>query len=221
MISFCTVCKGRLWQLKQTIFHNLNQLETDCELVLLDYQSPDGLEEFIKTNFNNELKSGKLRCFKLLNDYNYSSPYAKNVVHKLAKGNILFNLDGDNFIQEGLIDVLRKLPKDTVLNGLPKGRPSDTGSFGRLGYHVDLFNSVCGYNEHLIGMSKGDDIDLIQRALKQGFKLKGIATELTHIKNNDDDKFKYVDVSGLEQHPLDYPNKWGVADVENYIKTEA
>lgn len=39
-------------------------------------------------------------------------------------------------------------------------------------------------------MDKGDDIDLIQRALKQGFKLKGIATELTHIKNNDDDKFK-------------------------------
>ena len=45
MISFCTVCKGRLWQLKQTIFHNLNQLESDCELVLLDYQSPDGLEQ--------------------------------------------------------------------------------------------------------------------------------------------------------------------------------
>ena len=69
-------------------------------------------------------------------------------------------------------------------------------------------------------MSKGDDIDLIQRALKQGFKLKGIATELTHIKNNNDDKFKYVDVSGLEQHPLDYPNKWGVADVECYVEPE-
>lgn len=25
-ISFCTTCKGRLWQLKQTLFKNIEQL---------------------------------------------------------------------------------------------------------------------------------------------------------------------------------------------------
>ena len=220
LISFCTVCKGRLWQLKQTIFKNLEMLEDDCELVLLDYQSPDGLEEFIRTNFDLELKSGKLRCFKLLDNYNYSSPLAKNIVHKLAKGEILFNLDGDNFIQEGLIERLRNLPKDTVLNNLSKGRPKDTGSFGRLGYHVDLFNDVNGYDETLVGMNKGDDADLVTRALKKGYKLKGFKTELTHIPNIEEDKHIYTDHPSLFHPLINYPDKWGVANVEDYLKPE-
>lgn len=220
MISFCTVCKGRLWQLKQTIFYNLNQLESDCELVLLDYQSPDGLEEFIKVNFSNELESGKLRCFKLLDNYNYTSSFAKNVVHKLAKGDILFNLDGDNFIQGGLIEALRTLPKNTILNNIPIGRPVDTGSFGRLGYHAELFREINGYDETLIGMNKADDGDLVSRALKQGYKLKNLLTELNHIPNNEDDKHKYVDCPELIQPPVNYPRFWGIANVENYVKAE-
>lgn len=220
MISFCTVCKGRLWQLRQTIFKNLSMLQDDCEMVLLDYQSDDGLEDFIRSNFSEELKSGKLKVFKLLHDYNYTSSYAKNVVHRLATGDILFNLDGDNFIQEGLIETLRNLPENTLLNAQGADVVKDIGSFGRLGYHKTMFDKLCGYNEDLVGMCLADDGDLCKRALLSGMRLKSILTPLDHIQNTDEDRHKYTNVDTLTNPPVDYPNQWGVGNVESYVKPE-
>ena len=51
-VSFCTTCKGRLWQLEQTLPNNLKILDDYSEIVLLDYQSPDGLKNYIFDNFS-------------------------------------------------------------------------------------------------------------------------------------------------------------------------
>ena len=88
-ISFCTTCKGRLWQLKQTLFKNIEQLDENSEIILLDYQSPDDLKKYIFQNFQKELENGKLKYYSILEDYAYSSAYAKNVIHKLATGDML------------------------------------------------------------------------------------------------------------------------------------
>ena len=213
-ISFCTNCKGRLWQLEQTIFKNMSMLEDDCEMVLLDYQSPDGLEEFIRTHFDAELTSGKLKYFKLMHDYNYSCAYAKNVVHRLATGTILFNLDADNFIQPGLVDELRGLRKNKILHHITKSTPIDSGSFGRIGYHAEAFHRLNGYRESIIGMG-ADDGDLISRAINAKMSLHTLWSKEDHIRNDLKDKTKYTKVEGLTQPPVDYPLIWGKATVTN------
>ena len=41
-ISFCTTCRNRLWQIKQTLQQNLEAIGHQNELVLVDYVSHPG-----------------------------------------------------------------------------------------------------------------------------------------------------------------------------------
>lgn len=124
-ISFCTTCKGRLYQLRETLPVNLDTLQNDEEIVLVDYRSPDGAAAWIWANFRPEIEAGRLRLFEVLDEAPWHSPKAKNLAHRLARGSYLFNLDGDNFI----------LPEDTALIraakargvGLPAGHQEPAG----------------------------------------------------------------------------------------------
>lgn len=209
-ISFCTTCKGRLWQLEQTLPHNLSMLRNDCEIVLLDYQSPDKLRDYIFSNFEAELENGKLKYFYLNHDYNYTSSYAKNVAHKLATGDVLFNLDADNYIYDGLISELRTLTDSEWL--IPRLHGNDEGSYGRLGYTRNTFYKMCGYNETIVGM-KGDDGELNHRLLKAGYKPKYALQKTVAIQNTREQKDLYTNVEGLINPPVHYPDQWGKAVV--------
>lgn len=70
-ISFCTTCKGRLWQLEQTLPKNLSLLNDNSEIILLDYKSPDNLKEYIFSKFFRYLENGKLKYFEMVEDYAY------------------------------------------------------------------------------------------------------------------------------------------------------
>lgn len=209
-ISFCTTCKGRLWQLQQTLPQNIRKLDKDSEIVILDYQSPDGLKEWLFTTFPADIESGKLKYFHLEHEYNYTSSYAKNVAHKLATGEILFNLDADNYIYTGLLAELRNL-RDNMLF-LPRLFGNDEGSYGRLGYTKATFERVGGYDETIVGM-KGDDGDFRVRCFP--LKIRPVHALQTHvaIQNTPEQKELYTNIPGLSNPPLDYPAAWGKATV--------
>ena len=215
-ISFCTTCKGRLWQLSQTLPYNIAHLDENSELVLLDYQSDDGLKYYIFSEFKEELESGILKYFYLNHNYNFTMSYAKNVIHKLASGDILFNLDADNLLYFKLLEELRSLNSNEILvPHIPKNKKPG-GSFGRLGYYKDLFYLNNGYNESIVGM-KADDHDFIQRAIKN-FKstTKQASKEIQAIQNTRYDKDRYVDISGFVNPPINYPDEWGKAELIDY-----
>lgn len=52
-LSFCTTCKGRTFHLKQTLPQNLKVVRqfSEVELIVLNYNSPDDLDEWIRMTF--------------------------------------------------------------------------------------------------------------------------------------------------------------------------
>ena len=214
-ISFCTTCKGRLWQLKQTLFKNIEQLDENSEIILLDYKSPDNLKKYIFQNFQKELENGKLKYYSILEDYAYSSAYAKNVIHKLATGDILFNLDADNYIYNGLLFDLRQLKDNQLL--LPRLGNENEGILGRIGYTKNTFYKLNGYNENIVGM-KGDDGDLRVRAFNLDISVITASYRVSAIQNSREQKELYVNDGIICNYhkpspPLNYPKEWGKAKV--------
>ena len=62
MISFCITVLNRLHQVKKTLEINLSNNDPKyCEFILIDFNSTDGLKDYIYNNFQNELKSGYLK----------------------------------------------------------------------------------------------------------------------------------------------------------------
>ena len=60
-LSFCMTCMNRLYQLKETLTKNLNDNRHDSheiEFILVDFNSTDGLSEYIVENFESDIKSG-------------------------------------------------------------------------------------------------------------------------------------------------------------------
>lgn len=207
-LSLCTNCKGRLWQFKQTLPDTVKTLNGKVDLVLLDYQSDDGLKDWIFSNYLELLEDGRLKYFRLSNDYNYSCAYAKNVTHRLATGDVLFNLDADNTISEAEVNVLLDLPDKSIY--FPIVRKRGSGAEGRLGYHRSTFYELNGYNENIIGMGS-DDGDLYLRMRLKGMQPIESKFISDPILNTPEDKQYYVNVKGLTQPPSNWPVSFGVA----------
>lgn len=160
-VSYCVTCKGRLWQLKQTLPVNIDSLGEECDIIILDYHSEDETETYIKKNYSKYLESGVLKYYKMLTPVSgFDMAFAKHIVHLLSDNDVVFNLDADNYIGETLLE-LQSLKVGEVL--LPKMlRNSSTSRSGRIGVHKKDYVKVDGYNLSIRGMSN-DDGDFIRR----------------------------------------------------------
>lgn len=160
-ISFCTSCRNRMWQISQTLGANLETLDEDLEIVLVDYGSTDGLAAWVWSNFAAAIESGRLVFFEVKNKVSWSSPRAKNLAHRLGRGDFLFNLDADNFVTKLDIMLLRRVRQLGLVTQQWSGVQED-GSYGRIGLPRKLFFKLGGYDETLLPMG-GQDTDLINR----------------------------------------------------------
>lgn len=156
----------------------------NVEFVVLDYGSEDGLGDWIKQNYQAEIDSGRLRYARYEAPH-FKMAHAKNMAHRLATGDVLCNVDADNFIAKDFSkwleekfdkninsvvtytsitfadDVQHKLKR---LGGLPA---SVNGAGGRLAISRDNFNRLRGYDETYSAWGF-DDSNLGARAMKIG-----------------------------------------------------
>ena len=104
-ISFCTVCMNRLHHLRKTLLVNIidNSDYRDAEFVLLDYNSTDGLEDFVRAEMKDYLNSGKLIYYKTLAPRYFNRSHSRNLVFKLSSGDLICNIDADNFTGKGFV----------------------------------------------------------------------------------------------------------------------
>ena len=167
-ISYCTTCKGRLWQLRQTLAQNLATIGTDEEIVLVDFQSPDGLAAWVWDNFKPAIAMGRLRFFEVLDKAPWHAAKAKNLVHRLARGAYLFNLDADNFLSPEDRNLIRSAKARNLGCRQGTGNLSD-GTPGRIGMQRQAFYEIGGYDEGLLGILV-EDYDLIVRAEAAGHR---------------------------------------------------
>ena len=165
-LSFCITCMNRFWQIKETLpinlRNNINQC-LDIEFVVVDLGTP-GLPEWIQDHYQNYLESGYLRYrqFKYVSSWHAS--IAKNISHHLALGDIVVNLDCDNFTgphgAKHIIKVFNNSPHDVLFHQW-SGQDGD-GTYGRISMRKKYFLTLGGYDESFMPMGYQDH-DLILR----------------------------------------------------------
>ena len=211
-ISFCTTCKGRLWQLIQTLPENiLKTKENEIDILILDYHSDDGLENYITKNYKKYLEDKRLKYFKLITEVKgFDMAFSKHIIHLLAEGDVLFNLDADNTIGPYSINSLSNLPKDKIL--IPKMiKDTDTSRCGRIGIHKENYLLIGGYDKTIRGMA-GDDGDLIRRCYLKGIRGLQNPDKEIPIQQSREEKNKYV-----FQNPEQLPDSVEVKDFFNTV----
>jgi predicted glycosyltransferase involved in capsule biosynthesis len=193
LISFCSTCKNRLWQLRQTLPANLDAIRQDghAELVLVNYNSRDGLDRWIR-RFKSDMRSGVLRYVHQRTEKFFHASKAKNLAHFGARGEFVFNLDADNFIGETL-PTMRELwsrEPERIIHGF-SGRYKD-GSYGRIGMRRRTFLRLGGYDEAMLPMGH-QDRDLLSRAAIAGLAIAAIPQKsCPAIRNDIKEKIRYT-----------------------------
>jgi len=179
-ISFCTTVMNRLYNLKETLLKNIedNKEYPDLEFVILDYNSQDGLEKWMKDNMMEHIESGRVSYYRTEEPKYFNMAHSRNIAFKVANGEIVNNLDADNYtISSKVVDSLPE-PWPFYLNRLANESPTKTifakgkrAMHGRIGFYKDEFiNELGGYDEGLKGYGH-DDHDLVKRAWGLGYSM--------------------------------------------------
>lgn len=183
-ISYCTTCHNRLWQLALTLKNNLLNLRRNEELVLVNYGSKDGLNRYIENNdlCHKYILENKLKYIEVLNVDKYDCSKAKNIAHRFANGQMLVNLDADNFNTRIRNVVLNTNNHNKLLIHL-WANSDYNGTYGKICISKNNFFKLGGYDESFLPIAYQDG-DLIERAkrLNIPYLLKPISAKI--IENN-------------------------------------
>lgn len=172
-ISICTVCMNRLIHLSQTLPANINDNRDypELEFVILNYNSKDGMHDWIKTNMMPHIESGLLKYYITTEPEYFQLSHSKNIAMKLATGDIVCMIDADNYAGPGyaawINQVYMEHGDNTIVTTI---RPTyipyrDQG--GKFAVSRSLLLQSRGMDEKLEGYGV-DDVDLLNRIEKLG-----------------------------------------------------
>ena len=159
-ISFCITCMNRLKHLQETLEKNIldNFLVDEVEFVVLDYNSQDGLEEWIAQSMMKYIEMGILVYYRTTEPAYYRRSHSRNMVFRLAEGEVVCNLDADNYLGRGFAEFMLK-----EFNN--KERLFYTSNlcyrdvFGRVCLERKEFVEARGYNEVFVGYGLEDGLE--------------------------------------------------------------
>ncbi len=205
-ISLCTVVKNRLPHLQQTLIKNLtdNLDYPHLEIVILNYNCPNpDTETWVKSTLGPHIRTGKVNYYLYPDTQTYKGAHAKNLAFRLAKGDILCNVDADNFVGKGFASFISAHLDDgsSYLAGPRDGR----GLAGRIALRKEHFELVGGYDERIEDWggddhefrSRLDRIPLTFRPVYQSRHLHAIqhSDELRMTYSGHDDKWSSASVN--------------------------
>ncbi|PTB96542.1 hypothetical protein C9994_06875 [Marivirga lumbricoides] len=202
-ISFCTNCMNRLFHLRHTMEENIkSNLEySDVEFVLVNYNSGDGMHEWVRKNLMSYIEQGVLNYYYTSEPQYFHMSKAKNLAHKLAKNEIVCNLDGDNFTGKDFAFYINYLFNKHGLDSIFHFKKAPYwGCEGRIVLSKVNFEKLGGYDEdfHPAGHQ---DHDLIFRGKAMGIDYHTIEIEnfLKYLSNSTLEKS-----TGLAEKKVDY-----------------
>ena len=193
-ISFCTVCMNRTNFLKQTLPKNIedNLSYGNLEFVVLNYNSTDGMHEWIMGEMAHYIDLGILKYIRTLEPQYFLWSHSKNVVTKQAKNDIICNVDADNFIGKGFAEYIniQFQGENNVYLAVDKQRTMKD-CYGRICLTRSDFNRLRGYDESM-DVYGFEDFDLTNRLEMLGRKKKLIEKRkfLTAVTHDDDERLK-------------------------------
>lgn len=168
LVSLCTVCKNRAEHYKKTILKNIqdNKGDPDVEYLLLDYNSSDDMEKWVSENLHSYIEQGIFAYYKTFEPQYFQRSHSRNMAFRLAKGDLICNVDADNYTGKSFTSYLRKqFDPDSNIFVCAGGqfdnisRP-DIG--GRICVHRKALLKTGGYDEELNNYGF-EDFDLINR----------------------------------------------------------
>lgn len=164
-ISLCTTCMGRLHHIRETLPRNLegNADNPNVEFVLIDYNSQDGLEQWVFKTLERHIRSGRLTYWRERASRTYNGPRARNIAACVATGDVIVTVDGDNFTgrdyAKKIMEIFSQDPAICIRS--PVWASPDI--CGRIALRKEDFHKARGYDESFLGWGY-DDLDLINRA---------------------------------------------------------
>lgn len=166
-ISYCTVCHKRLWQLQQTLPHNLQFTEVGlieiCVLVFNDEETYSWLDQ----NFKEYLDDGRLVIKHHQEDHVFEFGYVKQLSHALGSKRVLFNLDADNYI-DGSVEHLMDLKDGEIVITDQRYPDLKDGRIGRIGLTRRIYDRIGGYD---YGVGSKQDGLLVYKAASIGCRI--------------------------------------------------
>ena len=185
---------GRLHHLRETFLKNIadNQDYPNLEFVLLNYSSPDGMDDWARQNLQGLISSGRVVYYRTECHKHFHVAHAKNVAQKLASGDIICAVDADNFTGQGFARFLGDLFAENsrrVVHGHWDVRP---GLTGRIAVLKRYFFLAGGYDESLRGWGY-EDYNLVQRLYNFGLDKVLIREEgfLGVIRHGDEERVRF------------------------------
>jgi hypothetical protein len=177
--------------------------------VLVNYNSPDHLDEFIRAKHAADIESDRLSIYRFTAPGPFHMAHAKNLAHRLAireGADILVNMDADNFAGRDFDQYVAEQLSDGdsfLWAHMRKGQMR-RGISGRIAVTRNQFLAVGGYDE-VFSTWGPDDKDFNVRLRRIGFEAKEIDPQfLTAVSHNDKMRFR------------EYPHLRGAGVVEDF-----
>lgn len=206
-ISFCVVCMNRLHQLKQTLLQNIcdNNSYEHLEFIVLDYNSKDGMEEWMQENMAKHIKSGLVTYYRTPDPLIFSHSHSKNMAFKLASGDIVCNINADHFIGKDFADYVNEAyRKNNKIVITPvdffKTKPGyeiPTDVMGKVCVKKSDFIKITGFDENM-GTYGFEDFDFINRLEFIGLTRSLIENPLflKYIAHSNDERYSSESITG-------------------------
>jgi glycosyltransferase involved in cell wall biosynthesis len=206
-ISLCTTCMGRASNLKISLPKNIedNSDYPNIEFVILDYNSADGLGEWIQSEMQEYIKRGILNYYRTEEPKYYSMTHSRNLAFKVAQGDVVNNIDADNFTQPGFVAYVNLLANHQKSKAIfAKGKQMLRGRSGF--WKKEFIDLLGGYDEDLKGYGH-DDWDLVRRAWGLGFTMMTFGGQF------------YGNVGSPKHQDANYEEHWKETELANRIKS--
>jgi hypothetical protein len=151
ILSLCTVVMNRFDHLVKTLKHNYELIKPykgKINIHLLDYNSTDGLEEFLYSQdwFVRGLKRKLIHFYKNYDADKDHRTLPKNVVHENADGQYVVNVDADNYVKKSYLEFVLEQIKESRDFFIRPEQKSEPDSYGRILLKKSDFSKLKGYN---------------------------------------------------------------------------
>lgn len=176
-IAFCTACHDRAPHVKLTLPDNLksNADYANAVFVIIDYDSPDDLLDYLKTCHAAEIASGRVVVYSYRNGGEWHMARSKNISHRCALlegADVLVNMDADNYTGHGFAHYIARQyaergPDMFMWAKMVKG-VLVRGINGRIIVTREQFMASGGYNEVYREWAR-DDRDFNERLCRLGY----------------------------------------------------
>jgi len=170
---------NRLHHLRDTLIKNIidNSRCKELDFVLVNYNSQDGLDSWVKENLNKYILNGRLSYYHTLDPLYYHHSHANNLSISLAKGDIICIINADYFTGRDFGKYVQKIFLDNskvFLTHIPRMYWSVIGGldqeiWGNICFKKRDWERINGYDESMEKYSH-EDVDFANRLEFAGIK---------------------------------------------------